>query len=54
MLVIITKCHTPPLPPLHLIAKLPEQLQAGFLVQQGRPLLGHLQQLHMLAMHTHS
>ena len=42
MLVIITKSHCSPLPTFYLISKLPEQLQAGFLVQQHRPLFWHL------------
>ena len=42
VLIIITKSHPSPLPPLHLVAKLPEQLQTGLLRQQCRSLLWNL------------
>ena len=43
VLIVITEGHAAPLPPLHFIAELPQQLQAGFLMQERRSLLGDLQ-----------
>lgn len=43
VLIVIAERHSSPLPPLNFISELSGQLQGGFIMEQSRALLGHLQ-----------